>query len=94
MTAEMFDFKRMVDLCDTYPQINTFFRIFLGHLYNFSHQRELSFLYESAEERYLNLFKERPKVVRLIPQKYIASYLGVRPESLSRIRREIGKEPM
>ncbi|MFN8438834.1 MAG: Crp/Fnr family transcriptional regulator [Cytophagales bacterium] len=46
----------------------------------------------SAEERYLKLLKERPKVVERIPQHYIASYLGVQPESLSRIRNRISNQ--
>lgn len=43
----------------------------------------------SAEERYINLIKERPKVFERIPQHYIASYLGIHPQSLSRIRKRI-----
>ncbi len=41
------------------------------------------------EERYLNLIKQRPEVVERIPQHYIASYLGLQPQSLSRIRKRI-----
>ncbi len=44
---------------------------------------------EEPEERYLNLFKTRPEIVERIPQHYIASYLGIKPESLSRIRKRI-----
>ena len=43
----------------------------------------------SATERYLQLCKNRPKVIKRIPQKYIASYLSIKPESLSRIRKNI-----
>lgn len=43
----------------------------------------------SPEERYLNLLQSRPKVVERIQQIYIASYLGIQPESLSRIRKRI-----
>lgn len=52
-------------------------------------QRELSLLNESAEERYLNLFTERPQLIREIPLKYIASYIGITPQALSRIRKRI-----
>lgn len=45
-----------------------------------------------AKERYLNLLKLRPKVIRRIPQYYIASYLGIRPESLSRIRKDLSSD--
>ena len=44
---------------------------------------------EEPQQRYLNLMKQRPDVVERIPQHYIASYLGVKPESLSRIRKRI-----
>lgn len=43
----------------------------------------------TAEERYLNLLKERPKVIERVPQHFIASYIGIKPESLSRIRKMI-----
>ncbi|NDV14620.1 cyclic nucleotide-binding domain-containing protein [Muricauda sp. TY007] len=52
-------------------------------------KRELSLLRDSAEQRYLNLFDERPELIREIPLKYIASYIGVTPQALSRIRKRI-----
>nr|WP_299385651.1 Crp/Fnr family transcriptional regulator [Allomuricauda sp.] len=52
-------------------------------------KRELSLLNETAEERYLKLFEERPELIREIPLKYLASYIGVTPQALSRIRRRI-----
>lgn len=52
-------------------------------------KREQSLLNESAETRYLNLFTQRPKLIKEIPLKYIASYIGVTPQALSRIRKRI-----
>lgn len=52
-------------------------------------KRELSLLNETAEQRYLNLFTEQPKLLEKIPLKYIASYIGVTPQALSRIRKRI-----
>ena len=52
-------------------------------------KRELSFLSKTAEERYLDLFSDRPKLFQLIPLKHIASYIGVTPQALSRIRKRI-----
>ena len=43
----------------------------------------------TAEQRYLKFLKKAPNILRNVPLKYIASYLGIKPESLSRIRREI-----
>ena len=52
-------------------------------------KRELSLLKYTAKERYLRLFSEQPKIIQLIPMKYIASYIGITPQGLSRIRRQI-----
>lgn len=52
-------------------------------------KRELSLLNETAEERYLKLFTERPELIRQIPLQYIASYIGITPQALSRIRKRI-----
>lgn len=52
-------------------------------------ERELSLLNKSPEERYLDLFSEKPEVIKEIPLKYIASYIGVTPQALSRIRKRI-----
>lgn len=52
-------------------------------------KRELSLLSKSAEERYLDLFAERPILLKQVPLKYIASYIGISPQALSRIRSRI-----
>ena len=44
---------------------------------------------ESPEERYINLIKNKPGLVEKVSQKYIASFLQIRPETLSRIRKKI-----
>ena len=43
----------------------------------------------TSEVRYLNLLKSKPKLFQRVPQHYIASYLGISPETLSRIRKKI-----
>ncbi len=52
-------------------------------------KREIALLKYNAKERYLQLFSEQPNILRFIPLKYIASYIGVTPQALSRIRRQI-----
>ncbi len=47
------------------------------------------FMMSNPEERYLNLLKTRPELLDRVPQYQLASYLGVTPESLSRIRKRI-----
>lgn len=45
----------------------------------------------SAEDRYLKLLKETPQLIQNVPIQYIASLIGITPESLSRIRKKINK---
>lgn len=44
----------------------------------------------SAEQRYLNLVERHPQIIRRVAQQHIASYLGIQPQSLSRIRARLG----
>lgn len=48
-------------------------------------------LNETAEQRYRRLLDEHPERLQRIPLKHLASYLGIAPESLSRIRRKIAR---
>ncbi|GAB4496569.1 MAG: Crp/Fnr family transcriptional regulator [Saprospiraceae bacterium] len=48
-----------------------------------------TYMLSTPEERYLNLLETRPELLNRVPQYQLASYLGVKPESLSRIRRRI-----
>jgi CRP-like cAMP-binding protein len=59
--------------------------------YRFGHlMRQLLSIYmHKPEERYLQFLKTFPDLVQRIPQYYIASYVGVKPESLSRIRKRL-----
>lgn len=51
--------------------------------------REMSLLTETAEQRYQHLLHHYPEYLRLIPQKYIASFLNIEPHSLSRIKKRL-----
>jgi CRP-like cAMP-binding protein len=54
-----------------------------------SHKRNRELVNLSAEAHYRRLLEENPVIVQRIPQKYLASYLRIKPESLSRIKRRI-----
>lgn len=64
-------------------------RLMAEHLFIRKTQREIDFLTKSAEERYFDLIKFDPEVIQRIPVNQIARYLGIQPESLSRIRRNL-----
>lgn len=55
--------------------------------YNEKRSKDLAAL--TAEQRYLKLIDERPEVLHNVPMQHIASFLGMNPKSLSRIRRHI-----
>lgn len=80
------------DLQDIYAKTavgNTIGRLSTERLFLIKSKREQSLLNETAKQRYLNLFTERPNLIKEIPLKYIASYIGVTAQALSRIRNEI-----
>ena len=51
----------------------------------------LSLLIDTPQERYLKLIETQPELLQRIPQYYLASYLGIEPESLSRLKRRMNK---
>lgn len=51
-----------------------------------------TFVSSSPEERYLHLIDTRPELLQRVPHYQLASYLGVKPESLSRIRKRISQK--
>lgn len=51
-----------------------------------------AFKTSSPEQRYLNLLEKRPDLLKRVPQHQIASYLGIKPQSLSRMRARIMKK--
>ncbi len=80
------------DLQEVYARTNSgniIGRKMAENMFLIKSKRELSLLSKTAEERYLDLFSDRPKLLQQIPLKYIASHIGVTPQALSRIRRRI-----
>lgn len=78
--------NQLFRLFETSQEIERLFRKILeSELVNQINRTE-SLQFHTAEERYNDLIKQSPEVLRRIPLKYIASYLGITPVSLSRIR--------
>ena len=84
-----FSYETLQWLYKEMPVSNVIGRVASEEIYLKKARRELSILLESAEERYLNLMTERPLLFQRIPLKYIASYIGISPQALSRIRNRI-----
>ena len=66
-----------------------FFRILVQNGYLSSLQRIAKSFSEDAEQRYLSLIKRQPDLPQRVPQYLVASYLGIKPQSLSRIRQKL-----
>ncbi|MES9881067.1 MAG: Crp/Fnr family transcriptional regulator [Sedimenticola sp.] len=64
-------------------------RVISEMAYYFTHHRTLSLLTQSAKERYENLVSENISFIENVPQYYVASYLGITPQSLSRLKKEV-----
>lgn len=74
------------------PDFEKFYRMKTQTAYT-SSQKSVVEKAETAEERYLKLFKNAPSLLQRVPQHYLASYLGIKPQSLSRIRKKIFNSP-
>lgn len=84
-----FHYHDLQQLYATSHQSERIGRLMAEYQYLNKYNRELSFLQFSAQERYAQLLQEHPEVVQHISIKQIASYLGIEPESLSRIRKNM-----
>ncbi|MEM8927993.1 MAG: Crp/Fnr family transcriptional regulator [Bacteroidota bacterium] len=76
-------------LCKEIHALSEYFRITTERAFAYSRNRALSNLSLNAEERFLELHERYPEMVQRVPQKVIASYLGMTPEFLSKIRKKI-----
>lgn len=72
------------------PQLEHLNLLLLEEVFMRSSQRVKDLLSLSATERYLKLLLAQPEYLQQIPLKYLASYLNITPESLSRIRKTVG----
>lgn len=79
-------FEAMNALFEQDPQWQKFGRVIAEWLYVRKENRELSLLSRTAEERYIDLLDNQPDSVAALPQHALASYLGIAPESLSRLK--------
>lgn len=76
----------MERLYDKVPKLERFFRILIQKAYVASMDRIYSNLSKPAPERYLEFIQKYPLLEQRVPNHQIASYLGITPQSLSRIR--------
>lgn len=85
------DWETIQHAMDQIPEARSqYINLMLDRQINYM-QHFMSFIKYTPKQRYLQLLKEKPHIVKRIPQHYIASYLGITSVSLSRIRNAVIK---
>ncbi len=77
-------------LCKQETKWLEFDNLLLAHSFALLEKNMFSHLHTTAQERYNLLIKEEPNLFKEVPLQYIASMIGVTPESLSRLRKNVG----
>ncbi len=85
MTAE---YQSMVKLYDSFPDLERLGRRFAENFFVRNEQKEIEMALQNADTRYENFHIEHPGLEQLIAQYHIASYLGISPTQLSRVRKK------
>ena len=87
----VWDRDYVMNLIKENPHWTMFAKTMADYLFQRKEQKEISMILNTAEERYLRFIREFPDVFQQVPQYLIASYLGIKPQSLSRIRKMLHK---
>ena len=77
------------EIFEKFPKFETLCRILSEELLSKQKIDFDDFKTSSPEERYLNMLQKRPDLIQRVPQHQLASYLGIKPQSLSRLRARI-----
>lgn len=83
--------EKLEELYVKIPKLERYFRILVQNAYISFRNRIVSTMSKPAEERYLKFIQTYPGLEQRVPQYIIASYLGIRPEFLSRIRKNLAR---
>lgn len=79
-------YDSLQELFDLVPAFNKAARLMLSEMYIRKELRDLAMLRLTAKERFLRYMHKRPEMLQRVPQKYIASYLNIKPETFSRLK--------
>jgi hypothetical protein len=71
------------------PALERFFRISYENSLVSQHMKNLQMLYMSAEERYIYFRERYPKIANRVPQKHLATFLGLTPEFFNTIHAKV-----
>lgn len=88
-TLMIFDIAKMKDIILKNDELKNIYIMLLENALRYKIYRENGFLVENATERYLHFRKMYPMICDKVKQHQLASYLGIKPESLSRIKKAL-----
>ncbi|MGL5889982.1 MAG: Crp/Fnr family transcriptional regulator [Bacteroidia bacterium] len=91
-TVSVISKKNLGELYSHCPKYETFGRIMAEQVAQRATDIAMSLSSDKPEERFVNLLKTQPDIFLRVPQRYIANFLGISPESLSRIRARVMKK--
>jgi CRP-like cAMP-binding protein len=81
--------EQETDMYERFPKLQQITRAMMEQDFGKMQEQFSRFIASNAEERYVYLLNNRPDLLQRVPLQYLASYIGVTPESLSRIRKRI-----
>ena len=88
-TVAIVNSEKETALYKKHPRFGEVCRVEMEKMMGENQESSSKFINSKPKERYLNLLKDRPDLIHRVPQYQLASYLGIKPETLSRIRRRI-----
>lgn len=91
-TLTILNFEKEQELIKKVPAFESICRISIEQEFGKNQKILANYMIKSPEQRYLDLQNERPELLNRVPQYILASYLGVKPESLSRIRKRLAEK--
>jgi CRP-like cAMP-binding protein len=77
------------EMVDQVPKMDRYLRLLMQNHIVALQRRIIASLSYSALEKYVKLMEVSPDIISRVPQQYVASYLGITPETLSRIRKQM-----
>lgn len=90
-TVAILNGEKEKELYEKHPRFEKYCREGMEQMMGTQQEAFSKFMVSSPKERYLQLQNERPELINRVPQYQIASYLGIKPETLSRIRNKLSK---
>jgi CRP-like cAMP-binding protein len=87
-------YDSLQNLYDQFPKVERLGRMMISDLFIKKDNRYFDQLRKSTRERFLDYVRTHPQMLQRVPQKYIASYLNIKPETFSRLKHLMRSRPV